>query len=405
MTLIRGAAELRSFQYRSASQDGTLHTGELLAPNVENAVATLRARGQWPLHLSVSAPSSFSRKRMPVRELGVGFRVLATILEAKVPPGRVMRVAAPSMPPAWQRSIPAISAALESGDSFSASVVAGGVRIPPDIDGLLRAGEAAGDLAGALRRSAELAEKSAAMRAAVLDALAYPALLLTAAGGVIGLLVAVVIPRFAEVLTSLGQELPASTRAVLNLAALIRVGLLPSVVALGLVAVVFAQWRATRAGALQWHQFLLSVPVLGELRHAFASARVADALAALLDCGLPVARAIPFAAASSGDTALQARMLGARQRIVEGQSIASAFEGTHSLTVSATRLIGAGEAGGALSALLRHAALLEGERATVRTKSLMRVIEPALILLLGGVVSGVAVALLQAVYSVRVDRL
>ena len=75
------------------------------------------------------------------------------------------------------------------------------------------------------------------------------------------------------------------------------------------------------------------------------------------------------------------------------------------MTPSATRLIGAGEAGGALSALLRHAAMLESERATVQTKSLMRVVEPALILLLGAIVSGVAVALLQAVYSVRVDKL
>ncbi len=400
-----GAAELRSFRYRSTSHDGTLHSGELLAPTSEQAIATLRARGQWPLQLTASVASTFRRQSMPVRELGVGFRVLATILEAKIPAGRVMRVAAPSMPPTWQRSIAAVSAALESGKSFSASVVAGGVQIPAEIDGLLRAGEAAGDLAGALRRSAELAEKSAAMRAAVLDALAYPALLLTAAAGVIGLLVAVVIPRFAEVLTSLGQELPPSTRAVLSIAALIRVGLLPAVVSLVVATAVLARWCATRAGALQWHQLLLSVPVLGELRHAFASARVADALAALLDCGLPVARAIPFAAASSGDSALQARMLDACQRIVEGESIASAFESTRALTVSATRLIGAGEAGGALSALLRHAAVLESERATVRTKSLMRVIEPALILLLGGVVSGVAVALLQAVYSVRVDRL
>jgi type II secretory pathway component PulF len=405
MTMNSGVAALITYRYRSASSDGVTHAGEIVATSVESAVLAIRAQGVWPLEVVAASSRVAASRPMPVRELGVGFRVLATILEARVPPGSVMRVAATSLPPVWQRCVPAMTAALESGESFSTSFRSAGVNVPAVVDGLLRAGEAAGDLAGALRRAAELTEKSAATRSAIIDALAYPALLLTAGVGVIGLLVTVVIPRFTEVLTNLGQELPASTRIVLMLASAVRVGLIPVVVSATVLFAAFARWRHTRSGVLQWHRFLLSLPVLGDLRFSYATARVADAWAALLDCGMPVARALPFAAASSGDAALEARLLAARQRIVEGEPIARALEATRAMTPGATRLIGAGEAGGALSALLKHAALLEGARASVRTKSLLKVIEPVLILILGAIVSGVAVALLQAVYSVRVDKL
>ena len=405
MTRSAAAPELRAFRYRSATKNGEVRAGEVLAPSTSAAVATIRERGEWPLEITV-APLRLGRaRRIPVRDLGTGFRVLATILEAKVPPGKVMRVAAPSLPSPWQSSIGAVSAALESGESFSSAIRTGGIDVPPIVDGLLRAGEAAGDLSGALRRSAELAEKSAAMRALVVDALAYPALLLVAGAGVIGLLVSVVIPRFTEVLTNLGQQLPTSTRLVLGAASVIRIGILPAVAVALALTIAFAKWRRSALGKRAWHEWLLSMPVLGDLRHAFGTARVAASLAALLDCGMPVARAIPFAASSSGDAAMEERLRIAHQRVVEGEPIARAFEATNALTDNATRLIGAGEAGGALSALLRHAATLEGERAAVKTKTLMRIVEPALIVLLGAIVSGVAVALLQAVYSVRVDQL
>jgi general secretion pathway protein F len=405
MTILAGKMQLQAFRYRSTTASGVMQAGEVLAVSAESAVATIRERGEWPIEISSAVQRTDGAWRMSARELGTGFRVLATILEARVPVGQLMRVAAPSLPFPWKRAVSAVTASLDSGESFSAAIRIGGVMLPTVVDGLLRAGEAAGDLSGALRQAAELTEKSAATRSALIDALAYPLLLTTAGAGVIGILVAVVIPRFTEVLTNLGQELPTSTRVVLGAAALVRNGIVPGGLCAMVFGVSFEYWRSSPRGRHAWHAWLLSLPIVGGLRHAFATARVTGALAALIDCGMPVARALPFAAASSGDAALEVRLLQARQRIVEGQPIARALEETHSLTASATQLIGAGEAGGALSALLRHAAALESERAGTLTKSLMRVIEPALILILGAVVSGVAIALLQAVYSVRVDRL
>jgi general secretion pathway protein F len=401
---VRGTQPM--FSYRIATAEGAIVAGEIAASSRERAVAMLRARGEWPLELrQLAASQRRAEAAIPLRDMAIGLRVLATILDAHVPVGRAMHVAAPSLPPSWQSFLPLVTSSLESGETFAASLRIARLRTPLAVAGLLAAGEAAGDLSGALRRSAELTEKSATARAAIINAMAYPMLLLFAGTGVVSLLVAVVIPRFAGVLANLGQELPASTRLVLSISTLLRASLLPLIGIAAMAAVGWASWTRTELGRRQWHELLLKVPLLGSLRHALATSRAADALAALLESGLPVAAALKHAAVASGDAAVEKRVIDARQRIVEGARIAQALSLTEAFTPSATRLIGAGEAGGALSALLRHAAGIEDAAARSRMQTLTRVLEPAFILILGAVIAGVAIALLQAVYSVRVDRL
>lgn len=395
----------RNFRFRAVTLGGTVTTGVLVASNRARAVEAIRARGQWPIKIDSIEEREVRAIRMSVADIGLGFRVLASIIDARVPIGRIMTIAAPSLPVSWQLAVPRISGALESGETFSTSLSRTGLRISATILGLLGAGEAAGDLGGALRRSAELAERSARTRAAIISSLAYPLLLLLASGGVIGLLVIVVIPRFVEVLASLGQELPASTRLVMAIASLLRHGFVPVSLLAGVATLVVATGLRSVKGRQRWHQFLLSLPIVGPLRKSIATARFTDALSALLESGMTVSLAFPFAAAASGDAVIESRLLRARVRIVEGETIARAVSEANALTESATRLIGAGESGGAVAVLLRHAALLESEGATARIRRLMSVLEPSLILLLGAVVSSVAVALLQAVYSVRADRL
>jgi general secretion pathway protein F len=396
----------RSFSFKIATATGAIESGVLTAPSRERAIAVLRARGHWPIDVAARhTPVNATGTKLPAGDMAICFRVLATILDAKVPISRVMNVAAPSLPASLQPAVPVVEAALESGETFAASLGMARLRIPPAVVGLLAAGEAAGDLGGALRRAAEFSEKSAAMRAMIINALAYPMLLLAAGVGVVSLLVTVVIPRFAEVLTNLGQELPASTRVVLAIASAARLLFVPICAVSAVALVAWSAWSRSELGKRQWHEFLLRLPLFGALRHALATARSSESLAALIDSGLPVVSALRYAATASGDSAVACRVIQARQQIIEGARIATALSATQAFTSSATRLIGAGESGGALSELLRHAAELEEAGARSKMQVLARVIEPTMILILGAVVSGVAIALLQSVYSVRVDRL
>ncbi len=393
-----------SFRVRAANSNGRRVEKDFTAESVEGAIEAARRSGLWPISVLNESAVPLAHVRLSLTDLAVGFRVFATILNAGIPTSRVIHVALPSLSEQWQPLAAHIERHLQNGETFPRSLDLSGLHLPRDVRGLLIAGDAVGDLAGSLRGAAEMAERSHSLRAAVVSALAYPALLTMSGILVIGLIVAVVIPRFVAVLENLGQDLPASTRLVLNASDLARTVALPGGVILAVGTIGFAAWSRSGSNACILHEHLLTLPIIGKLRLALATARTTDALSTLLAAGMTFTPALALAAVASGDAAVEQRMLAARNRILQGASIARALTDTGALTTSAIRLIGAGESGGALSALLRHAAKLEGDAAITRLQRMTRIVEPALILLLGGIVAFVAIALLQAVYSVRPDR-
>ncbi|HEY0777703.1 MAG TPA: type II secretion system F family protein, partial [Gemmatirosa sp.] len=258
-----------------------------------------------------------------------------------------------------------------------------------------------GSLAEAVRQAAELTERAARTRAAVRAALAYPLLLAAAGSASVALLVTVVLPRFAVILSDLGQTLPWSTRLVLA-AATVASGAAPGVALMTVgLAVLWRLWVATPEGRRRWHGLLLRTPLVGTARWAAASARSAAALAALLDRGLSAAPALAHAARAAGDMEIEARLVDARTGVVAGESVAAALGRTAAVTPTTVRLARAGEAAGRLAPMLAHASRLEAERAESVVTHTVRLLEPALILGFGAGVALVAAALLQAVYSVR----
>ena len=135
--------------------------------------------------------------------------------------------------------------------------------------------------------------------------------------------------------------------------------------------------------------------------HALATARVAGILGALLGTGTPALVALGIARDAAGDAAVATRLDVARERIAEGGSLTVALRDTTALTATALQLAGIGENAGQLPLLLARAADLEEQGAERRLRTLVGLLEPALIVAFAGVVAFVAAALLQAVYSVR----
>jgi general secretion pathway protein F len=336
-----------------------------------------------------------------VAELALGLRVLATLLESGLPVSKALAAMPELAPASWDPVLPVLARAVREGSPLGTALERSGLAVPPVVVGLVRAGEAGSGLARAVRRAAELMEETAATRAAVRAALVYPLILAVAGTVSVGILVGVVLPRFGAILADLGQALPASTRLVLQVSTLVRAGTLPAGFA---TLIIYATWRAwvlTDAGAVRWHELLLEVPVVGAVRRSAATARVCAALAALLESGVPLSTAFGHAARASGDAAIAARVLAARESVVAGARPSAAFLATNALTPVTARLVRAGEETGALATMLAHAARLEAERATRRVQAAVRLLEPALILVFGSLVALVAAALLQAIYSVR----
>ncbi|HEX8361681.1 MAG TPA: type II secretion system F family protein, partial [Longimicrobium sp.] len=283
----------------------------------------------------------------------------------------------------------------------AAALAAAPVAFPPLVVGLVQAGEGGSGLAAAVTRAAELTESAAETRRAVRAALAYPLILAGAGTASVLLLVGFVLPRFAAILGDLGQSLPPTARLVLGAADAARAGWLPALVAVIAGAIVGRTWASTPAGRVRWHAFLLALPVVGEVRRAAAVGRFAAALEALLESGVPISAALGSAVRATGDTEIARRILDAREAVLGGAGLASALGAAGAATPTAVRLIRAGEESGRMVPMLAQVARIESARAAERVRAAVRVLEPALILVFGGMVALVAAALLQAVYSVR----
>ena len=390
-----------SFRYRAARADGSLELGVLDAASRETASGLLTGRGLFPMDIAEQAAERSRRARLSSADLALGLRVLASLLESGLPISRALASLDDLAPASWSALLPSIRESVREGKSLGGALISAPVEIPSLVIGVVRAGEAGSGLATAVRRSAELMEERAALRSSLVGALAYPLILATAGAASIALLAGVVLPRFARILTDLGQSLPRTTRIVLESASLMRASALPAVALAAIALVIWYRWSSTAAGKRQWHAWLLGVPLLGPARLAAATARSTAALAALLESGVPISAALHHAAGASGDAAIASRMASARERVLHGARISSALAEYSAATPTAIRLTRAGEETGRLAPMLAHAAALERERVTQMVKTAVRLIEPAMIVIFGGIIALVAAALLQALYSVR----
>jgi type II secretory pathway component PulF len=390
-----------SYSYRAARLDGAIESGVLDADSHAAASAALAERGLFPVEIRIEREHASERIALPVADLAVGLRVLATLLESGLPMSRVLAAFAELAPASWEKLTPSLAEAVRSGKSLGAALAAAPVEIPTVVVGIIQAGEGGSGIATAVRRAAELTEATATRRAAIQAALAYPVILAVAGTASVALLVGVVLPRFSTILADLGQALPPATRLVLALAEFARAAALPGLIALIIVAVAWRAWLRTETGARRWAGLLLDLPLVGGIRLSAASARTSAVLASLLDSGVSVSSALLHAARAAGDAEIAARIRTARESVVAGQGMARALGAERAVTTTTVRLVRAGEETGQLPAMLWHAAKLEGEQAERHLRSAVRLLEPALIIVFGGMVALIAAALLQAIYSVR----
>jgi general secretion pathway protein F len=390
------------FAFRAVRQDGSVESGMLCASSREAAAAILGRRGVLPIALEASPRPGRLTARLPADDVAGGLRALAMLLEAGIPIARALSIMDDLVPVSWKPLLPELRRRVEQGSSLSAALEASVPGTPTHVIGVIGAGEAGGGLSAAVSRAAEWLERRAASRADLRNALAYPMILAVAGTASITLLVGLVLPRFTELLLDTGQAVPLLTRAVLTFGQLVKATLIPVTMGLLLAIGVWSRWVRTSRGKLEWHRMLLRMPVVGTIRRASGAASGCAALAALLDTGVPLPAALPPAARATGDEALAAALLRARDRITTGTAVSAALQAEGAMPPTVIRLVRAGEETGQLAAMLGRAGHLEATRALRMVQRATRVVEPSLILLFGGIITVVAAALLQAMYGLRV---
>jgi general secretion pathway protein F len=411
------------WRYQAADAQGTLTRGEVEAASAEAAVDLLRRRSLWVIDLEPTSvtggaapaapgagpPTAAAPARLLDRlsrgttdgeeSLAILTRSIATLLESGVPLERALAFAASGETDArWRRVFGGLQAAVTRGESLSGAA-ARVEALPRAYAPLLAAAEASGSMAATFARLADALEARSQLRARVRAALVYPTLLaLASTVGTVVILV-VVVPRFADLIAGAGGTVPASTRLLIGLSALLsRFGWL-LVVGVLLAGSAVRQSLQEASRRRRWHASRLGWPVVGRFEREQAAASYLSTLALALESGVPLLRAMSLARATVGNDALTERLASAESAVRDGGSVSQALAG--SLPPLAIRLLEAGEQGGALAPLARRAATAASDQVQRLITGAVALIEPVMILGFGGVVGFVALALLQAIYGIN----
>lgn len=397
------ATGLGSFSYEAVDAAGHRLRGRSDAASASALARDLEARGLIVLDVASAAAVRESAGALRVgsrQDVLETTRALAALLTAGVPLARALTIGASIVPPAMAATLEDVRVRISGGAALSDALARHPRLFSPLYRGVVRAGERSGALGDAFSSLAHQLEGEARVRAKLLSATIYPALLAVAGTITIAVLVLFVLPRFAELLEDAHARLPRSTAALLDASRWLERGwpALLAVVICAAVAIVIA--ARTGRGRRLLAELMVRAPLLGALRRNILASRFARLLGVLLEGGAPMLLALDDACDSLVDPLAREEVARVRARVREGRSLHGALmEGTLFPPVLA-RLVAVGEESGSVLAFLKRGAELCEERADRSLQRIVTFVEPLMIVGFGVLIAFVALSLLQAIYGV-----
>jgi general secretion pathway protein F len=294
-----------------------------------------------------------------------------------------------------------VVAELRSGLPLSRAIATQRESFDPLYQGVVGAAEQSGKMGQVLTQLAEFLEKRQALKQKAMGALAYPAMLTGVAFLIVLFLMLYVVPQIARVFQNTKQDLPFSTQFVL--------GLSHFVVTWGwLLAIVIALavWLARRALTkeevrLRADRALLNLPLVGPLLLGFETARFANTMAMLVSANVPILAALHSARDTLGNAVLRAAIDSTELRLREGTSLARALGSQGVFSPILIHLIRSGEASGKLGEMLKYGAENAEFESEQKTKIVTSLLEPILILVMGLMVLGIVMAVMQPILEMN----
>ena len=283
---------------------------------------------------------------------------------------------------------------IRSGMALSAAFAAQGPIFPRIYTASVLAGERSGALDDVLSRYVSYMRRSVEIRRKIRGALAYPLFLLAASMGMVMFLTVYVVPKMSSLFEGFNRELPAITKVVIGLSHFASGNfywLVPTILA---SAIGLYLWTRTPSGALNFDRLLLKFPIVNQLIKQLAVAQMTRSLATLLAGGITLVESWEIAAESITNRELRARSSATLPMIREGRSFTESLESAGWIPPLALDMIGVGERSGSLREMLEEVADFHDRESEVRLEQLTTVLEPAILLVMGGVV----VTILLSIY-------
>ncbi len=392
-----------TWQYSARTVSGDIERDEIERPSREDVVAYLREQKLIPVNIREKSEGiSFELgSGVGTRDVVLFTRQFATMVNAGLPLVQSLNILADqTQNEKLQETVQDVLYDVEAGHTL-ADALREHPKIFTDLYvNMVEAGEAGGILDTILLRLAEFLEKNEALQRKVKGAMIYPAVIFLVAIAAVAVLLLFVIPTFQQMFASFNQTLPLPTRIVIAMSNGLQNYGLYMLAGLGGGGFLFHRWINTESGKLAWHRFLLKVPVLGDLVQKAAISRFTRTLGTLLSSGVSILEGLEITARTSGNRVIHDAVMESRESIAGGQSISEPLSETEVFPPMVTQMINVGEQTGDLDGMLSKIADFYDDEVDVAVESLLKALEPAMIVVLGVIVGGMIVAMYLPIFGI-----
>ncbi|HEY4917485.1 MAG TPA: type II secretion system F family protein [Solirubrobacteraceae bacterium] len=397
---------MSTYVFKAIDTAGVKARGEVEAESKQAVSDQLKQRGLIVLDIADKHSSKNINialtKSVKATELAIFARQLSTMISSGMSILRALYVLEEQTESDYlKETIVAVRKDVEAGLSLSDSMARHPKVFNPLFIAMTEAGETGGVLEDALYRVADQLQKDAALRRQVKSAMIYPALVATFAIGVMMALVAFLVPVFEGVFKEFGGELPKLTQVSVLMSKAVTGYWWLIFGGTAVVIITFVKWKKTVWGRRQWDHFRLHVPMkIGTIVQEVSVARWSRTLASLTHAGVPLLQALEITGRTGGNVVVQEAMDSVIASVKRGGTIAAPLAQEPIFPSMVTHMVGVGEETGALDDMLDRIAEFYEEQVEAAVKSLMSILEPILIIVIGAMVGFIVISMYLPLFEV-----
>jgi type II secretory pathway component PulF len=394
------------FAYQAFDKSGKSAAASVEAGDIAEATEQLRRQGLYVTQIAPEAAGASNGKAAPsvrgrnLKNLAMFARQLHVLISTGTPLAQALvALERQAKDPAWRKIVGRLKEKVEGGASLSVAMESCPECFDGVARGLIAAGESGGNLNSMLDRLASLIRKEVTVRSAIIGAMIYPLLLSLVAVGVLTVLLTFVLPRFSQLFKSLDTPLPPMTLVLMSVSHAIITYWWMIPVAIGVPVAAVRTWLKMPGSRQTIDRTLLKLPRIGALTRSFCTARMARLLGILSQGKVPLIEALELTRDAIGNTQFATLLDRAREQVAKGEALSSALSASPLISPSVAESLRSGERSGQTAALLLNLADFLDEENEVVIKSLSSVMEPLILIVLGGVIGFIAVSMFLPLFD------
>ncbi len=393
-----------TYVWKGKTAAGETVTGEMVANSKAEVIVNLRKR-RVSLTSAKEKPRSVSlgfgtKKGVSTKDLAVFTRQFATMINSGLPLVQCLDILSKQAEKdAFRKIITQIMRDVEAGSTLADALARHPKVFSELYVNMVEAGEAGGVLDVILGRLATYLEKMNALKRKIKAAMTYPAVIFAVTIAASAFMLIFIIPTFAKLYADFGGELPGLTRFVMNLSVFVRTRWYLILGALLAVYLGLRRYYGTREGKATIDRLLLKLPIVGQVLLKASIARFTRTLGTLVSSGVPILEGLEITANAAGNVVVKKAVMKTRASISTGQTIAGPLRESEVFPPMVVQMISVGEETGALDEMLSKVADFYDEEVDSAVESLASVIEPLMIVLMGGIVGVMLVSMYLPIFK------